>query len=174
MHSSTGVNQFKFRVLSLNLRFNLFPVDLEFLTFFDFSLVINDNRVRKISFCKNNLAGHFIVIIDTLVLLLTTLIISLVITLSLLLFLRECFVSSAPNLKFVFRHFNFCRPHACCGNVRGCNFKLLNFVAVKEVSDVNPALLIGLDLFAEELVTGEVTVGHVKLDLLLDDSHVVG
>lgn len=42
------------------------------------------------------------------------------------------------------------------------------------MGDVDPSFLVSLNLLSEELISGQVEVGQVVLDLLLDNSHVLG
>jgi len=100
-YSSTRVNQFKFRISFFGLSFNFLPVNLELFSLLYGGFVVNDNWVRKVSFSKDNLACLFIIIINSFIFLLGSLFVSFIVTLSSFSLLREGFVSSSSNLKFV-------------------------------------------------------------------------
>ena len=80
--SSTRIDQLKFGVSFFDFSLNFFPVDLEFFSLFNFTLIIYDNWIREISFSEDNFASLFIIVINTFILFLGGFIVTLVITLS--------------------------------------------------------------------------------------------
>lgn len=66
---------------------------------------------------------------------------------------RQSSIILSSNTKLVLAQFNFRRAIHCFSNLRCCDLHEFDFVAVKKVGNLNPAFLIGLDLFSEELVS---------------------
>jgi len=151
--SSTRIDQLKLGVGGLNLSLNFFPVDLKLLILSKSSLEIHNNRVGEVSLSKDDLASLLVVFINTFIFLLRGLLFSFALALFAFNLLREGFVASSPDLKLVRGDLNFIGVSASSSDITCCNLKLLDLVAVEEVSDVNPALLVSLNLLSEELVS---------------------
>jgi len=151
--SSTRIDQFKLGVGGLNLSLNFFPVNLELFAFLNFSFEIYDNRVGEISLSKDDFASLFIVLINTLILLLGGFIVSFTVTLSSFRLLGESLVGRSSDLEFVCGDLNFIGIDASSGDISSSNFELLDLVAVEEMGDVDPAFLVSLNLFSEELIS---------------------
>jgi len=160
------VDELQFGVRFLDDLLNFLPVDLEVLTFGDLGAVSGDDGIVEIFFNEDDLA-----VLVVLVFLLGFLLLDLSLDVALLLdlFGERLVVLAADGLSVDFKEGTV---FAGSGNVLGGPQSLLDVVAVEEVGDGDVAVLVGLDLLAEELVFGKVLVGEVVLNLLFNLSGV--
>ena len=160
------VDELQFGVRFLDDLLNFLPVDLEVLTFGDLGAVSGDDGIVEILFDEDDLA-----VLVVLVFLLGFLLLDLSLDVALLLYLfgERLVVLAADGLSVDFKEGTV---FAGSGNVLGGPQSLLDVVAVEEVGDGDVAVLVGLDLLAEELVFGKVLVGEVVLNLLFNLSGV--
>ena len=172
----TAIHDLELVEISLDKSLEVLPVDLVLgisLLILVLGNKVQDERVFKIARVKNNstllIANNRLCLLGRLFFLLL-LRGSLALTLPQVhLALRQGLVGGTTDLGFIGRNleiFRVCTSFSDDASV--LNALLLDLVAVQEVGQGDVAVLVGRDLFAEEVVTFQVLVSEVVLDLFLE------
>jgi len=166
------VRQFEPGVSSTDSCLDLLPVDLELFAFFQLLHVeLDDQRIVKVFLAKDDLPiSADLVLLWGLLGSSSTFGGGLGISLALSVEGGQGLVVLAAALGLVIVDIDFAGVGARIRDLGGRDSHGLDLVAVEEVSDGDPALLIGLNLLTEELVSCQVSVRQVVLNLLLDSS----
>ena len=172
----TAIHDLELVEISLDHGLEVLPVDLVLgisLLILVLGNKVQDERVFKIARVKNNstllITNNRLRLLGRLFFLLL-LRSSLALTLPQVhLALRQGLVGGTTDLGFIGRNLEIFRVCASFSNDASVlNALLLDLVAVQEVGQGDVAVLVGRDLFAEEVVTFQVLVSEVVLDLFLE------
>ena len=169
---ASSIRQFEPGVSGADSSLDFFPVDLELFSFFQLLHVeLDDQRIVKVFLDKDDLSiSADLVLLWDLFGSSSTLGGGLGISLALQVGGRQGLVVMAAALGLVVVDVDVAGVGARVCDLGRRDSHGLDLITVKEVSDSDPALLIGLDLFAEELVSAQVSVRQIVLNLLLDFS----
>lgn len=150
--SSTRVHQLQLREGSLDVLLDQLPVDLEFLFGFG-GLVVDDDRVREVLFSHDEISLVIEAILTFLLLVGCRSVLTNGFRIALAHFCyREFKVILAADFEFVFAHVELLGVVARISNFVTGDVQALDFVAVQEVANVDPAFFVSLDLLAEEFI----------------------
>lgn len=172
----TAIHDLELVEISLDKSLEVLPVDLVLgisLLILVLGNKVQDERVFKIARVKNN---STLLITNNRLRLLSRLFFLLLLRSSLALTLpqvhlalRQGLVGGTTDLGFIGRNLEIFRVCTSFSDDPGVlDALLLDLVAVQEVGQGDVAVLVGRDLFAEEVVTFQVLVSEVVLDLFLE------
>lgn len=156
-----------------NLLLDGLPVDFELFTFLKlFHVKLDDQGIVEVFLDKDNLAvgADLVFLRRSLCFVIARLACCLGISLAVRVKGRQFLVVFPSDEGVAFFDLDFGGVGARLSDLLGRDAEGFDLVASKEVLDVDPALLVGLDLLAEETIPRQVGVREVVLDLLLDHS----